>query len=74
MRHDLEQGLEESLYLVVGLAVLGLQQARSRARQLAQAPVPARLAGVGAALAGPILEPLRALLDRARTPAPGAGD
>lgn len=71
LRDDLGSTLEEGFYLVIGLAVLGLQRARSRARELEGAPLPDRLAGVGAAAAEPLTEPLRALFERARAKDPG---
>lgn len=64
-RDDLEHGLEEGLYLLVGMAVLGLQRGRAAAAQLKDAPLPERVARITAAVCEPVIEPVRAIVERA---------
>ncbi|HUZ20878.1 MAG TPA: hypothetical protein VMU75_09960 [Acidimicrobiales bacterium] len=66
LRHELEQGAQEALYLLVGAGVLGLQRARSHQRSKGAAdplgPLASSLAStVANVLPEPLAEPLRAV-------------
>jgi hypothetical protein len=65
-RDELTEGLEDGLYLLVGMAVLGVQRGRAAARQLVDAPLPERAAKIACAVAEPVLEPVRAVIARAQ--------
>ena len=65
-REDLEHEIEEGLSLLVGMAVLGLQRGRATARRVRGAPLPERLAKIAEAVAEPVIDPLRTIVERAR--------